>query len=209
MYQRMPSHARILGTTAFPRSAAGLFPTPGPDVDRYVMTPVSSSNSHPLSFRMAIGNNSNKKKKIIVRTKPDPYLRKEWYNVKAPPMFKHNDIGQTPVLKTAGLRVASEVIKGRIYESNLGDLAENEAVNGNIKFYFKAVETKDNSSLTDFYGYSITRHKLQSLFRKRCSKIDSVVDVQTKDGYLLRVFAIAFTDKDEKSYSQNCYAKTS
>ena len=42
---------------------------------------------------MAIGGNTNKKKKIVVRTKPDPYLRKEWYSVKAPSMFKHNDIG--------------------------------------------------------------------------------------------------------------------
>lgn len=95
---------------------------------------------------MAIGNNSSKKKKIIQRTKPDPYLRKEWFNVKAPVMFKHNEIGQTPVLKTAGLRIASECIKGRIYEANLGDLAENETVNGNSKFFLRAVQTKENNS---------------------------------------------------------------
>ena len=107
---------------------------------------------------MAIGNNSNKKKKIVVRTKPDPYLRKEWYNVKVPTIFKNNEIGQTPVQRTAGLRVSSEVIKGRVYEANLGDLAGNEEANGNQKFYFKAVDSKDNNSYTDFCGYRITRH---------------------------------------------------
>ncbi|CAL5978198.1 Ribosomal_protein S3a [Hexamita inflata] len=158
---------------------------------------------------MAIGNNSNKKKKIIVRTKPDPYLRKEWYNVRAPTMFKHNDICQTPVLKTAGLRVSSECIKGRVYTANLGDLAENEAVNGNINFQFKAMETKENNSLTDFFGYTVTRHKYQSLFRKGCSRISCVSDVTTKDGYQLRVFGIAFTERTEKQHKINCYAKTS
>ena len=42
---------------------------------------------------MAIDNNSNKKKKIVIRAKPDPYLRKEWYAVRAPSMFKKSEIG--------------------------------------------------------------------------------------------------------------------
>lgn len=158
---------------------------------------------------MVIGNNSNKKKKIIVRIKPDPYLRKEWYSVRAPSMFKHCDIGQTPVQKTQGLRVSSEVIKGRVYECNLGDLAENEAQNGNAKFYFKAIQTEDNTSKTDFDGYKITTHKYCSLFRKGSSKIDAVCDATTKDGYHLRVFGIAFTTFPEKRTKMNCYAKTS
>ena len=63
--------------------------------------------------------------------------------------------------------------------------------------------------MTDFHGYTLTRHKYYSLFRKGCSKIDAVVDVNTKDGYQLRVFAIGFTDRAEKTHKRNCWAKTS
>lgn len=118
-------------------------------------------------------------------------------------------MGQTPVLRTAGLRVSSEVIKGRVYEANLGDLAGNENENGNTKFYFKSFKTDGSESYTDFDGFSLTRHKLQSLFRKRCSKIETVVDATTQDGYKVRVFAIAFTTQSSDARRHNSYCKSS
>ncbi|KAH0573590.1 Ribosomal protein S3a [Spironucleus salmonicida] len=158
---------------------------------------------------MAIGNNSNKKKKIVQRAKPDPFLRKEWYDVQAPTLFKKSDMGQTVVTKTSGMRVSTEVVKGRIVKANLGDLAENETQNGTSNFNFKIVSCADSKCLTDFAGYQVVRHYEQSLFKKGCSHISCTQDVTTKDGYVLRVFATGFTAKSKNIKKSNCYAKTS
>ena len=63
--------------------------------------------------------------------------------------------------------------------------------------------------MTDFCGYQITRHLEHSLFRKYCSKISSVCDAATKDGYKLRIFGIAFTDRQPRDPKSNCYIKSS
>ena len=62
------------------------------------------------------------KKKII-----DPFTRKDWYDVKAPSTFKVRDVGKTLVNRTQGTRIASDGLKGRVYEVSLADL-QNEQV---------------------------------------------------------------------------------
>ena len=157
---------------------------------------------------MAIGGNKTGKKKITQRKNPDPYLKKEWYPVIAPAHFKSRHIGQTPVTKTAGLRVATDVINHRVYEVNLGDLNPGaEELNGNTKFYLQTQLVSDGKCLTNFHGMDITRHKYGSLFRKGCDCIDVFMDIPTTDGYLLRVFVIAFTDRFRFQRRKNCHVK--
>jgi ribosomal protein S3AE len=62
------------------------------------------------------------KKKII-----DPFTRKDWYDIKAPSIFKVRDVGKTLVNRTMGTRLASDGLKGRVYECSLADL-QNEQV---------------------------------------------------------------------------------
>jgi small subunit ribosomal protein S3Ae len=62
------------------------------------------------------------KKKII-----DPFTRKDWYDIKAPSIFKVRDLGKTLVNRTMGTRLASDGLKGRVYEVSLADL-QNEQV---------------------------------------------------------------------------------
>ena len=62
------------------------------------------------------------KKKII-----DPFTRKDWYDVKAPSIFKVREVGKTLVKRTQGTRIASDGLKGRVYEVSLADL-QNEQV---------------------------------------------------------------------------------
>lgn len=53
----------------------------------------------------------------------------------------------------------------------------------------------------------LTTDHLAGLLRKWCTTIESAVDVKTADGYVLRLFVIAFTKKQENQLSRNCYAK--
>ena len=50
------------------------------------------------------------KKKIV-----DPFTRKDWYDIKAPSIFKVRDVGKTLVNRTQGTRIASDGLKGKFY----------------------------------------------------------------------------------------------
>jgi small subunit ribosomal protein S3Ae len=53
-----------------------------------------------------------------------------------------------------------------------------------------------------------TTDKLRSLVRKWQSLIEAHVDVKTTDGFMLRVFCIAFTKKRANQVKRTCYAQS-
>jgi len=158
---------------------------------------------------MAIGKNkrlsrSKKggKKKII-----DPFSRKDWFDIKAPSVFPNRDVGKTLVNKSQGTHIAAEALKGRVVEVNLADLTGNEGSNfRNFKLRIDDVHGKN--CLTNFHGMNYTTDKLRSLVRKWRTLIEAFVDVKTQDGYILRLFALAFTKKISK-VKKTCYAQSS
>merc|ERR1712048_388790 len=62
--------------------------------------------------------------------------------------------------------------------------------------------------LSDFHALCLTRDKLQSLIRKWHTMIEAHVDVKTTDGYLVRMFVIAFTMRRTDQVKTNCYAQS-
>jgi len=155
---------------------------------------------------MAIGKNkklSKKGKKKVT----DPFLRKEWYTIRAPSVFLKRDAGKTLVTKTTGVKIASESLKGRVFEANLGDLNGNED-DAFRKIKLRCEEVEGNSVLTTFYGMDMVRHKLGSLIKKHQTLIEAHVDVKTTDGYTLRMFCLAFTKKRPDQTKKTCYAKS-
>merc|ERR1712187_77579 len=54
----------------------------------------------------------------------------------------------------------------------------------------------------------LTRDKLCSLIRKWHTLIEAHVDVKTTDGYLVRLFVIAFTQRRPDQVKTNCYAQS-
>ena len=75
-----------------------------------------------LQKGLAKGGKKGAKKKVI-----DPFTRKDWYDIKAPSMFKVRDVGKTLVNRTQGTKLASDGLKTRVYEVSLADL-QNEPV---------------------------------------------------------------------------------
>jgi small subunit ribosomal protein S3Ae len=63
--------------------------------------------------------------------------------------------------------------------------------------------------LTNFHGMDFTSDKLRSLVRKWQTLIEAHVDVRTNDGYLIRLFAIAFTKRRPNQVKKTTYAKSS
>jgi small subunit ribosomal protein S3Ae len=161
---------------------------------------------------MAVGKVSKKggkgKGKGGKKKTTDPFLKKEWYDVKAPSMFTVRQCGKTLITRTAGTKIASEGLKGRVFEVSLGDL-NNDEEQGYRKIKLACEDVQGTSVLTNFHGMDLTRDKLCSLIKKWQSLIEANVDVRTTDGYYLRMFCIGFTMKQENQVKQTCYAQAS
>jgi len=170
----------------------------------------------PFSFNkykvMAVGKNKGlskggkkgAKKKIV-----DPFTRKDWYDIKAPSIFKVRDVGKTLVNRTQGTRIASDGLKGRVYEVSLADLqSETDAERSFRKFKFICEDVQGKNCLTNFYGMTLTTDKLRSMVKKWQTLIEAFVDVKTTDGYLVRVFCIGFTLKQNQTTQKTCYAQS-
>lgn len=138
----------------------------------------------------------------------DPFTRKEWYDVKAPSMFVNRLAAKSPVTRTTGTKVASEAIKGRVFTVSLADLNKAEDMDYR-KIKLVGEEVQGKTLLTNFYGMDMTRDKLNSLIRKWQTLIEASADVKTTDGYVLRLFAIAFTKRRPNQIRKTSYAKAS
>jgi len=158
---------------------------------------------------MAVGKNKrlSKKGKGAKKKVVDPYTKKEWYDIKAPNIFDVRQAGKTLVTRTTGLRIASEALKGRVFELSLGDLNKDQD-QGFRKIKLRCEDVQGRNLLTNFYGMDFTTDKLRSLVRKWQTLIEAHTDVKTADGYILRVFAIAFTKKRPDTTKKTCYAQT-
>ncbi|XP_058119306.1 small ribosomal subunit protein eS1 [Anopheles ziemanni] len=151
------------------------------------------------------GGKKGSKKKVV-----DPFTRKDWYDVKAPNMFKNRQVGKTLVNRTQGTRIASDGLKGRVFEVSLADLQnEPDAERSFRKFKLIAESVNGRDVLTNFHGMDLTTDKLRSMVKKWQTLIECSVDVKTTDNYLLRVFCIGFTIKDSVSQRKTCYAQHS
>lgn len=70
-------------------------------------------------------------------------------------------------------------------------------------------QTEGRQAITSFYGVDTTRDELCSLIKKRKTLIDAIQDCKTADGYVLRVFVIAFTRESNGQKRKTNYALSS
>ncbi|XP_032986632.1 40S ribosomal protein S3a-like [Rhinolophus ferrumequinum] len=77
---------------------------------------------------MAVGENKRLTKggrKGAKKTMVDPFLKKDWYDVKAPAIFNIRNIGKTLVMRTQGTKISSDGLKGCVLEVSLVDVQNN------------------------------------------------------------------------------------
>jgi len=151
--------------------------------------------------RMSKGKKGGKKKAV------DPFLKKDWYDIKAPSMFSVRTAGKTLVTRTQGTKIASDGLKGRVFELSLADL-NNDEDQAFRKMKLRCEDVQGKNVITNFWGMDLTTDKLRSLVRKWQSLIECYVDVKTTDGYFVRMFCIAFTKKRQNQVKKSCYAQS-
>lgn len=146
---------------------------------------------------MAVGKNKRltKGKKGGKKKASDPFARKELYTIKAPSVFNVRNAGKTIISRTAGTKIASEGLKGRVFEISLAELNGGDEAQAFRKIKLVCEDVQGSNVMTNFHGMDMTRDKLCSLIRKWQTLIEGSVDVRTTDGYVLRMFAIAFTKR--------------
>ena len=105
--------------------------------------------------------------------------------------------------------IASDALKGRVFEVSLADLQAPDEEQAHRKIKLICEEVQGRNCLCNFHGMDLTRDKLCSLMKKWQTLIEAHVDVKTTDGYTLRLFAIAFTKKRMNQSRKTSYAQSS
>jgi len=81
---------------------------------------------------------------------------------------------------------------GRITNATLYDIT-NDFAHQYLKMSFQVTEVDEKTAKTVFKGHEYSRDYLRSLVRRRTTRVDTVLNIKTKDGYRLRVAVCAFT----------------
>ncbi|WP_440952636.1 30S ribosomal protein S3ae [Methanococcoides sp. FTZ1] len=126
-----------------------------------------------------------------VQRKLDKWKSKQWYTIEAPKFIGSNQIGVTPSDEP-------EKMVGRIVETTVGELT-NDFSKHNIKLKLEINNVTGDIANTRFIGHEITTDYLRSIVKRQTSRIDTNLNVKTKDGYKIRVKPICFTVKRAKT----------
>ena len=92
-------------------------------------------------------------------------------------------------------------------ELSLADLNKDEAQSFR-KIRLRIEDIQGKNCFTNFHGMSFTSDKLRSLVKKWQSLIEAHMDVKTTDGYLVRLFTIAFTKRRPNQVRKTTYAQS-
>jgi small subunit ribosomal protein S3Ae len=140
-----------------------------------------------------------KQQRGATRKARDKWKSKTWYKVMAPDMFGGTEMAET---------LADEPSKliGRSIPISLMDLT-GDFSKQHIKIKFRITNVRGDEALTIFTGHSLTSDYIRRLTRRKHSKMDGVYDVQTKDGYIVRIKPMAITEKRIQSSQERILRK--
>jgi small subunit ribosomal protein S3Ae len=121
------------------------------------------------------------------RTK-DKWREKRWVTVNAPESFNVVPIAYVPITD-------DENAIGRVLEVTLYDILKGDPSQHQYKMYFQIDKVDGDKASTIFKRFEYSKEFLRSLVRRGSSKINFIIDIKTKDGYIFRVKVIALTHR--------------
>ena len=118
----------------------------------------------------------------------DKWREKRWVNVNAPDSFNNVPIAYVPITD-------DENASGRVIEITLFDILKGDPSQHQYKLYFQINKVDEENASTIFKRFEYSKEFLRSLVRRGSSKINFIIDIKTKDGYVFRVKIIALTHR--------------
>ncbi len=124
----------------------------------------------------------------------DKWKAKEWYSILAPDMFNRAKIGET---------LADDPTKllGRTVEVTLQDLTGDFRMM-HVKLKFRITDHSTSEAYTRYVGHDLTSDYIRRQTRRKRTKMEGVFDVETKDGYKVRIKPMGISDKRIQSSVQ-------
>jgi len=129
------------------------------------------------------------------RTK-DKWREKRWITVNAPESFNVVPIAYVPITDDKNAI-------GRVLEVTLYDILKGDPSQHQYKMYFQIDKVNGDKASTIFKRFEYSKEFLRSLVRRGSSKINFIIDIKTKDGYIFRVKVIALTHRQLNTSRQH------
>ena len=118
----------------------------------------------------------------------DKWREKRWVTVLAPDSFNNVPIAYIPITE-------DETAKGRVIEVTMFDILKGDPSQHQYKMYFQISKVEGDKAITIFKRFEYAKEFLRSLVRRGSSKVNFILDVKTKDGYIFRIKVIALTHR--------------
>ena len=117
----------------------------------------------------------------------DKWKKKKWFDIISPAVFDKKKVAETVAEKP-------EQLNGRVLQISLRDMS------GDMKkHYFNVLLQIDNvqglKAYTKAVGHALKPSYLHRLIRRNNSKMETVQDLTTKDGTLIRVKTVAISQR--------------
>lgn len=118
----------------------------------------------------------------------DKWREKKWVTVSAPDSFNNVPIAYVPITD-------EENAVGRVLEVTLYDILKGDPSQHQYKMYFQINKVEGEKVTTIFKRYEYSKEFLRSLIRRGSSRINFIMDIKTKDGYVFRIKVLALTHR--------------
>ena len=118
----------------------------------------------------------------------DKWREKRWITVNAPDSFNNVPLAYIPITD-------DENAAGRVIEKTLHDILKGDPSQHQYKLYFQIDKVNGDKATTIFKRFEYSKEFLRSLVRRGSSKINFLMDIKTKDGYVFRIKVIGMTHR--------------
>ena len=125
----------------------------------------------------------------ITRKIKDKWKEKKWVTVLAPDAFNNIPIAYIPV-------TSDETAKGRVLEVTLFEILKGDPSQHQYKLFFQVDKVNQEKATTIFKRYEYAKEFLRSLIRRGSSRINFILDAETKDGYIFRIKILALSHRE-------------
>ena len=119
----------------------------------------------------------------------DKWKEKKWVTVLAPDAFNNIPIAYIPV-------TSDETAKGRVLEVTLFEILKGDPTQHQYKLFFQVDKVNQEKATTIFKRYEYAKEFLRSLIRRGSSRINFILDAETKDGYIFRIKMLALSHRE-------------